>query len=74
MPLTGLKRFASILDVSAKDASRERTVARSPKMQQEMTDDRRRAVAKNFGTVRQSLAERDKIAKQQAKKATSGQA
>jgi hypothetical protein len=69
--LAGLKRFASIVDTSAKDASRARKVARSPKMQQEITDDRRTALAKNFGTVRQSLAEREKIAKQKAKKAKS---
>jgi hypothetical protein len=69
--LAHLKRFASIVDVSAKDASRARKVSRSPKMQQEITDDRRTALAKNFGTVRQSLAERDKIAKQKAKKAKS---
>ena len=66
--LAGLKRFASIVDVSAKDASRARKVSRSPKMQQEITDDRRSALAKNFGTVRQSLAEREKVAKQKAKK------
>lgn len=69
--IAGLKRFADIVDTSAKDASRARKVARSPKMQQEITDDRRTALAKNFGTVRQSLAERDKIAKQKAKKAKS---
>ena len=69
--LAGLKRFADIVDTSAKDASRARKVARSPKMQQEITDDRRTALAKNFGTVRQSLAEREKIAKQKAKKAKS---
>ena len=69
--LAGLKRFATIVDTSAKDASRARKVSRSPKMQQEITDDRRTALAKNFGTVRQSLAERDKIAKQKAKKAKS---
>jgi len=67
--LAGLKRFARIVDVSAKDASRARKVSRSPKMQQEITDDRRTALAKNFGTVRQSLAEREKLAKQKAKKA-----
>ena len=37
-------------------------------MQQEIADDRRTALAKNFGTVRQSLAEREKVAKQKAKK------
>lgn len=67
--LAGLKRFASIVDTSAKDASRARKVSRSPKMQQEITDDRRTALSKNFGTVRQSLAERETIAKQKAKKA-----
>ena len=72
--LAGLKRFANIVDVSAKDASRARKVSRSPKMQQEITEDRRTALAKNFGTVRQSLAERDKIAKQKAKKAKPKQA
>jgi hypothetical protein len=65
--LAGLKRFADIVETSSKDASRARKVSRSPKMQQEITDDRRTALAKNFGTVRQSLAERDKIAKQKAK-------
>lgn len=72
--LAGLKRFANIVDTSAKDASRARKVSRSPKMQQEITDDRRTALAKNFGTVRQSLAERDKIAKQRTKKAKSRKA
>jgi len=67
--LAGLKRFANIVDTSAKDASRARKVSRSPKMQQEITDDRRTALAKNFGTVRESLADRDKIAKQKTKKA-----
>ncbi|HEY8862453.1 MAG TPA: hypothetical protein VIN37_10295 [Candidatus Limnocylindria bacterium] len=67
--LAGLKRFADIVDVSSKDASRARKVSRSPKMQQEIADDRRTALAKNFGTVRQSLAEREKLAKQKAKKA-----
>jgi hypothetical protein len=42
-------------------------------MQQEITDDRRTALAKNFGTVRESLADRDKITKQKAKKAKSRQ-
>jgi len=72
--LAGLKRFANIVDTSAKDASRARKVSRSPKMQQEITDDRRTALAKNFGTVRQSLAERDEIAKQKTKKAKSRKA
>jgi hypothetical protein len=71
--LAGLKRFANIGDTSTKDASRARKVARSPKMQQEITEDRRTALAKNFGTVRQSLADRNKIAKQKAKKAKSRQ-
>ena len=66
--LAGLKRFADIVDVSSKDASRARKVSRSPKMQQEIADDRRTALAKTFGTVRQSLAEREKVAKQKAKK------
>ena len=67
--LAGLKRFAQIVDTSAKDASRARKVARSPKMQQEITEDRRGALSKNFGTVRQAIAERDKVARQKAKKA-----
>lgn len=69
--IAGLKRFASIVDESAKDASRARKLSRSPKMQQEIASDRRTALAKNFRTVRQSLAERDRIAKQKAKKAKS---
>jgi hypothetical protein len=67
--LAGLKRFAEIVDVSSKDASRARKVSRSPKMQQEISEDRRTGLAKNFGTVRQAIAERDKIAKQKAKSA-----
>ena len=67
--LAGLKRFAAIVDTSAKDASRARKVSRSPKMQREIADDRRAALSKNFGTVRQAIAERDKVAKRKAKKA-----
>jgi hypothetical protein len=67
--LAKLKRFADIVDTSSKDASRARKVSRSPKMQQEIADDRRGALSKNFGTVRQAIAERDKVAKQKAKKA-----
>ena len=72
MPLKkGLKRLedlARLVDTSAKDASRARKVSRSPQMQQEIADDRRKGLAKNFGTVRQALADRDRIAKQKAKK------
>jgi hypothetical protein len=56
------------VDTSAKDASRARKVSRSPKMQQEIAENRRKGLAKNFGTVRQALADREKIAKQKAKK------
>jgi hypothetical protein len=66
--LAGLKRFAEIVDTSSKDASRARKVARSPKMQQEISENRRTGLSKNFKTVRQSLADRDRIAKQNAKK------
>ena len=66
--LAGLKRFAEIVDTSAKDASRARKVSRSPKMQQEISDDRRKGLSKNFKTVRQAIAERDRIAKQTRKK------
>jgi hypothetical protein len=65
--LAGLKKLAEIVDSSAKDASRARKVSRSPKMQQEIAADRRRGLAKNFRTVRASLADRERIAK--AKKA-----
>jgi hypothetical protein len=72
MPLkkqvAGLKRFAEIVDTSAKDASRARKVSRSPKMQQEIATDRRAGLSRNFKTVRQAIADRDKIAKQKAKK------
>jgi len=69
--LAGLKRIAEIVDASAKDASRARKVSRSPKTQQEISADRRRGLAKNFKTVRQALADRDKAAKARAKKARS---
>ena len=61
--LAGLKKLAEIVDSSAKDASRARKVARSPKMQQEIATDRRKGLSKNFRTVRTSLAERERIAK-----------
>ena len=67
--LAGLKRIAEIVDSSAKDASRARKVARSPKMQQEIAADRRKGLAKNFRTVRAAIADRDRIAKAKAKKA-----
>jgi hypothetical protein len=66
--LAGLKRFAEIVDTSSKDASRARKVSRSPKMQQEISDDRRSGLAKNFKTVRQAIADRDRVAKQKGKK------
>ncbi len=66
--LTNLKKLVEIVDTSAKDASRARKVSRSPKMQQEITADRRTALAGNFKTVRQAIADRDKIARQKAKK------
>ncbi|HEV2011637.1 MAG TPA: hypothetical protein VGS17_11495 [Candidatus Limnocylindria bacterium] len=66
-PLAGLKRLAEIVDTSAKDASRARKVSRSPKLQREITEDRRGGLSKNFGTVRQAIADRDRIAKQKAK-------
>jgi hypothetical protein len=68
--LAGLKRFAEIVDASAKDASRARKVSRSPKMQQEISADRRKGLAKNFKTVRQAIADRDAI-KAKAKKTKS---
>jgi hypothetical protein len=67
--LAGLKRFAEIVDTSAKDASRARKVSRSPKMQQEISANRRKGLTKNFKTVRQAIADRDKAAKARAKKA-----
>ncbi len=67
--LAGLKKIAEIVDSSAKDASRARKVARSPKMQQEIAADRRKGLAANFRTVRQAIADRERIAKAKAKKA-----
>ena len=66
--LAGLKRFAEIVDTSSKDASRARKVSRSPKMQQEISDDRRKGLSKNFKTVRQAIADRDAVARRKAKK------
>jgi hypothetical protein len=66
--LAGLKRFAEIVDTSSKDASRARKVSRSPRMQQEISADRRTGLSKNFKTVRQAIADRD-TAKTKAKKA-----
>jgi hypothetical protein len=66
-PLAGLKRFAQIVDTSAKDASRARKVSRSPKMQQEISADRRGGLSKNFGTVRQAIADRGGAATQPPK-------
>jgi len=66
--LKGLKKLVEIVDASSKDASRARKVSRSPKMQQEITADRRTALAGNFKTVRAALSDRDKIAKQKARK------
>ena len=70
--LAGLKKFAEIVDSSAKDASRARKVARSPKMQQEIADDRRKGLSKNFRTVRAALAERERIAKAKRPKIKKG--
>jgi len=67
--INDLKKLAQIVDSSAKDASRARKVSRSPKMQQEISSDRRKGLAKNFRTVRQALADRERVAKQKAKKA-----
>jgi len=67
--LRGLKKLAQIVDTSAKDASRARKVSRSPKMQEEIATDRRKGLAKNFRTVRQALADRERAAKQKATKA-----
>ena len=66
--LKDLKTYAEIFDASSKDASRARKVSRSPKMQQEISADRRTALAGNFKTVRRAIADRDTIAKQKAKK------
>jgi hypothetical protein len=67
--LAGLKRFAEIVDTSSKDASRARKVSRSPKMQQEISEDRRKGLSRNFKTVRHAIADRDRLATQKAKKA-----
>ena len=70
--LAGLKKIAEIVDTSAKDASRARKVARSPKMQQEISTDRRKGLSKHFKTVRQAIADRDAArAKAKPKKAKS---
>ena len=66
--LKGLKKLVEIVDASSQDASRARKVSRSPKMQQEITADRRTALSGNFKTVRAALSDRDKIAKQKAGK------
>lgn len=66
--LKDLKTYAEIFDASSKDASRARKVSRSPKMQQEISADRRTGLAGNFKTVRRAIADRDAIAKQKAKK------
>ena len=67
--LTGLKKLAEIVDASAKDASRARKVSRSPKMQQEISTDRRKGLSKNFKTVRQAIADRDTAKKAKKPKA-----
>ena len=69
--LAGLKKFVEIVDTSAKDASRARKVSRSPTMQQEISDDRRKGLSKNFKTVRQAIADRNVVTKPKAKKAKS---
>ena len=66
--LKNLQKLAEIVDTSSKDASRARKVSRSPKMQQEISTDRRTALSGNFKTVRLAIADRDKIAKQKATK------
>lgn len=66
--LKDLKKFVEIVETSSKDASRARKVSRSPKMQQEISTDRRTALSGNFKTVRQAIADRDKIQKAKAKK------
>ena len=66
--LKGLKKLVEIVDASSQDASRARKVSRSPKMQQEITADRRTALSGNFKTVRAALSDRDKIAKQKDRK------
>ena len=66
--LAGLKKLAEIVDASAKDASRARKVSRSPKMQQEISADRRTGLSKNFKTVRQAIADRDTAKAKKPKK------
>ena len=66
--LKNLRKLVEIVDTSSKDASRARKVSRSPKMQQEITADRRTALAGNFKTVRQAIADRDKITSRKGKK------
>jgi hypothetical protein len=65
--LKSLRKLVEIVDASSKDASRARKVSRSPKMQQEISADRRTALAGNFKTVRQAISDRDRIAGQKAK-------
>ena len=65
--INDLKKLAQIVDSSAKDASRARKVSRSQKMQQEIASDRRKGLAKNFRTVRQALADRERLAKKTKK-------
>jgi hypothetical protein len=64
--LASLKRFSVIVDTSSKDASRARKVSRSPKLQQEISDDRRAGLSKTFKTVRQTIADRDTLATQKS--------
>ncbi len=63
MPLKTIRKLVQLVDTSAKDASRARKVARSPKMQQEIAQDRRTGLSQ-FKTVRQALADRERIARQ----------
>jgi hypothetical protein len=65
--LKSLRKLVEIVDASSKDASRARKVSRSPKMQQEISADRRTALSGNFKTVRQAISDRDRIAGQKAK-------
>jgi hypothetical protein len=65
--LKSLRKLVEIVDTSSKDASRARKVSRSPKMQQEISADRRTALSGNFKTVRQAISDRDRIAGQKAK-------
>lgn len=66
--LAGLKKLAEIVDTSSKDASRARKVSRSPRMQQEISADRRAGLSKNFKTVRQAIADRDTTKKAKGRK------